>query len=61
MLVGARKPLPPAEQQNGGGRSAVRKASMVSMTNPKSFAFYGSILTVMVPVAQRRGSTRPWH
>ncbi|MCW6506415.1 LysE family translocator [Lichenifustis flavocetrariae] len=49
MLVGARKPLPPAGQQVGV-RSAVVKAYVVSMTNPKSFAFYGSILTVMVPV-----------
>ncbi len=49
MLVGARKPLPPAVQQVGG-LGAVRKAYRVSMTNPKSVAFYGSVLTVMVPV-----------
>ena len=49
MLLGARRPLP---EVNGGGVSglaAFRKAYLVSMTNPKSIAFYGSIFTVMVP------------
>ena len=50
MLLGARKPLPQASGGGIKGAAAFRKAYLVSMTNPKAIAFYGSIFTVMVPV-----------
>lgn len=49
MLLGARKPLETANGAGITGAAAFRKAYLVSMTNPKSVAFYGSIFTVLVP------------
>ena len=50
MLWQARKPATPevaaAQQRNG---AIFRKAYFVSLTNPKSAAFYGSVLAVMLP------------
>jgi threonine/homoserine/homoserine lactone efflux protein len=54
MLLGARKPMATVNRDGFYGAAAFRKAFVVSMTNPKSLAFYGSILTVMVP------PTAPW-
>lgn len=51
MVLGARKPKPEMDGTRKDGIAAVRSAFLVSMTNPKSIAFYGSILTVMVPAA----------
>lgn len=49
MIRGAAKPL----QQNGPGvltwRAAMRRAYIVSMTNPKSVAFFGSIFALVIP------------
>ncbi|WP_414474054.1 LysE family translocator [Microvirga sp. M2] len=50
MALGARKPLPAVGGGGIKGATAFRKAYLVSMTNPKSVAFYGSVFTVMVPV-----------
>lgn len=49
MLRGARKPMATMSGQGISGTAAFRKAFLVSMTNPKSIAFYGSIFTLMVP------------
>jgi len=49
MLLGARAPLSTMSGVNIKGTTAFRKAYLVSMTNPKSVAFYGSIFTVLVP------------
>lgn len=49
MLLGARKPLLTTSDLEIKGTTAFRKAYLVSMTNPKSVAFYGSIFTVLVP------------
>lgn len=51
MVLGARKP-PPASPGKAGavGSAAAWKGFLVSMTNPKAVAFYGSIFAVMVPV-----------
>jgi threonine efflux protein len=51
LLWEARKPMTPAQPSNASRSAAFRKAYLVSMTNPKSVAFYGSILTVMVPAS----------
>lgn len=51
MLLGARKPMAVARGDDASGLTAIRKAYLVSMTNPKTIAFYGSIFTVMVPTA----------
>jgi threonine efflux protein len=51
MLLGARAPMAAADPASTNGATAFRKAYFVSMTNPKSIAFYGSILTVMVPAS----------
>lgn len=51
MLWQARKPAGVEERplpQSGG--AIFRKAYFVSMTNPKSAAFYGSVLAVMLPL-----------
>ena len=50
MIVGARKPL----NLSGTARQpkpweAMKRAYLVSMGNPKSIAFYGSIFALMVP------------
>ncbi|OCP17716.1 MULTISPECIES: LysE family transporter [unclassified Ensifer] len=49
MVLGARKPLVSTNGQGITGATAFRKAYLVSMTSPKSIAFYGSIFSVMVP------------
>ena len=50
MLWHAAKPPPPDTGQPARSRdNPFRKAYFVSLTNPKSAAFYGSILAVMLP------------
>ena len=50
MVLGARKPPQvPSGKSRAVGLAAARKGFLVSMTNPKSVAFYGSIFAVMVP------------
>ena len=50
MVLGARKPLAAAPRTlESGVFAAARKGYLVSMTNPKALAFYGSIFAVMVP------------
>jgi len=49
MVLGARRPLAAPGMGEGGGSAAVRKGFVVSMMNPKSIAFYGSIFAIMVP------------
>ena len=54
MVLGASRPMPDADRTVASAAAAVRKAYLVSMTNPKAIAFYGSILGVMVPAAAPR-------
>ena len=54
MVLGARRPAPDGSGLVTSGAAAARKAYLVSMTNPKAIAFYGSIFTVMVP------ASAPW-
>lgn len=50
MVLGARKPPQiPSGKPRAVGSAAAWKGFLVSMTNPKSLAFYGSIFAVMVP------------
>ena len=51
MLLGARKPgkADAGPAQPGSALATVRKAYGVSMTSPKSAAYYGSLFAVMVP------------
>ncbi|SMG53782.1 LysE family translocator [Paraburkholderia susongensis] len=49
MIVTARRPLPVSASSATSGWSAAKKGYFVSMTNPKSVAFYGSIFALMVP------------
>lgn len=50
MVVGARKPMPDdAVVSSQGIGVAFRKGYLVSMTNPKSIAFYASILGALMP------------
>ena len=50
MLWYARAPVTVAKQQVARSECAIfRKAYFVSLTNPKSAAFYGSVLAVMLP------------
>lgn len=49
MIVTARKPLPVSAPAATSDWRAARKGYVVSMTNPKSVAFYGSIFALMVP------------
>lgn len=51
MLKGAWRPMNPegAVPPAGSGWAAARKGYLVSMTNPKAVAFYGSILALLVP------------
>lgn len=51
MLLGAREPVAPASGVPASGLAAFGKGYLVSMTNPKTIAFYGSIFSVMVPSA----------
>jgi RhtB (resistance to homoserine/threonine) family protein len=51
MLWQARAPFAPSARQTAqSGRAIFRKAYFVSMTNPKSAAFYSSVLAVMLPL-----------
>lgn len=59
MIARAGKPIPDANHPERSGTAATGvaaagKAYLVSMTNPKAIAFYGSIFTVMVPVSAPR-------
>jgi threonine efflux protein len=49
MIVTARRPLPVGVGSAASGWAATKKGYFVSMTNPKSIAFYGSIFALMVP------------
>ncbi|WP_175780794.1 LysE family translocator [Burkholderia anthina] len=49
MVLTARKPLPASTLAVSSDWSAAKKGYVVSMTNPKSVAFYGSIFALMVP------------
>ncbi|WP_269511120.1 LysE family translocator [Burkholderia sp. IMCC1007] len=49
MVLTARKPLPASAPLVSSDWSAAKKGYVVSMTNPKSVAFYGSIFALMVP------------
>lgn len=49
MIRTARQPLPVAAVAANSGWAAAKKGYLVSMTNPKAIAFYGSIFAVMVP------------
>jgi threonine/homoserine/homoserine lactone efflux protein len=50
MVLGARQPPPvPSAKPGAAGSAAAWKGFLVSMTNPKSVAFYGSIFAVIVP------------
>lgn len=51
MLWHARDPLPLRAQAATSAWSAAKKGYVVSMTNPKSVAFYGSIFALMVPAS----------
>ena len=51
MILGAARPMPNAGRAVTSVAAAMRKAYLVSMTNPKAIAFYGSIVSVMVPAA----------
>nr|WP_036019941.1 LysE family transporter [Paraburkholderia mimosarum] len=54
MLMSAREPMQVAAQAGASGWAAAKKGYVVSMTNPKAIAFYGSIFALMVPAAAPR-------
>ena len=59
MIRRAGRPIPEANHAERSGTAATGvatagKAYLISMTNPKAIAFYGSIFTVMVPVSAPR-------
>ncbi|WP_085958777.1 LysE family transporter [Cupriavidus sp. BIS7] len=49
MICAARKPLNAPARAVSSGWAAAKKGYVVSMTNPKAVAFYGSIFALMVP------------
>ncbi|MBB4234163.1 LysE family translocator [Rhizobium esperanzae] len=49
MIRGAAKPLKATGPTDVAWRSAMRRAYVVSMTNPKSVAFFGSIFALVIP------------
>lgn len=49
MIANARNALPVAAISTHTGWQAAKKGYVVSMTNPKAIAFYGSIFALMVP------------
>ena len=51
MIMTARQPVMAQAAAHPSGTSALVKAFAVSMTNPKSIGFYGSIFSVMVPLS----------
>ncbi len=48
-MLTARKPSPVSAPAASSDWNAVKKGDVVSMTNPKSVAFHGSIFALMVP------------
>ena len=52
MVMGARKPLPQdSVAETRGVWPSLRKGYLVSMTSPKSIAFYASILAALMPAS----------
>ncbi|WAS56686.1 LysE family transporter [Burkholderia ambifaria] len=49
MVLTARQPLSVAAPASSSGWHAAKKGYVVSMTNPKAVAFYGSVFALMVP------------
>ena len=49
MILTARRPLPVRDKAATSDWRAARNGFLVSMTNPKSIAFYGSIFALLVP------------
>jgi threonine/homoserine/homoserine lactone efflux protein len=49
MILTARQPLQTSARSAPSGWTAAKKGYVVSMTNPKAVAFYGSIFALMVP------------
>ncbi|CAB3791830.1 Threonine efflux protein [Paraburkholderia caffeinitolerans] len=49
MIRTARQPLPDQDRSTTSDWSAAKKGYLVSMTNPKSVAFYGSVFALLVP------------
>jgi len=49
MIRNASKPLKPTGPSEAAWCSAMRRAYVVSMTNPKSVAFFGSIFALVIP------------
>nr|WP_322033839.1 LysE family transporter [Paraburkholderia sp. J76] len=54
MLLTARHPMEVCAQASASGWAAAKKGYVVSMTNPKAIAFYGSIFALMVPASAPR-------
>jgi threonine efflux protein len=53
MVIGARKPLPQDTVGTSQGVwASLRKGYLVSLTNPKSLAFYASILGTLMPTQE---------
>ncbi|MGK8208845.1 LysE family translocator [Burkholderia cenocepacia] len=49
MILTARRPLAVSAETAGSDWRAAKKGYVVSMTNPKAVAFYGSVFALMVP------------
>ena len=49
MIRTARRPLQALDERITSDWGAAKKGYLVSMTNPKAVAFYGSVLALMVP------------
>lgn len=49
MILTARRPLPDQSNAVTSDWAAAKKAYLVSMTNPKALAFYGSVFALLVP------------
>ncbi|HEF4772001.1 LysE family translocator [Burkholderia multivorans] len=49
MIATARRPLALSTEPGRSGWRAARNGYVVSMTNPKAVAFYGSVFALMVP------------
>jgi threonine efflux protein len=50
MILTARRPLPVEDKVVTSDWTAAKNGYFVSMTNPKSIAFYGSVFALLVPV-----------
>jgi threonine/homoserine/homoserine lactone efflux protein len=55
MILTARRPLSLTDPTPTAGWAAAKKGYFVSMTNPKSIAFYGSVFALMVPAHASMG------